>query len=857
MKNNLLIFSFLILIGIFCGAMMMTFSLTLFSIEKMAEQKNLVAALWLGFCVLGPIILLELRKLTTKIAAHLPLTDATRAQFLKFHPATYVIFLGYGLVLAGVKANVAFTLLMLLLFITVQIILLWCVADQPQKTRWLHSLDAIPLLFFFSGFAALVYQVVWQRVLFATFGTNIESVTVIVSVFMFGLGVGALAGGQVQKHFPHRLLEYFIGAEIAIGLFGLISIPLIQTVGWWAPHDSLLSLIAVTYALLALPTMLMGSTLPLLVGYLQRHYRNLGTIVGKLYAYNTLGSALASLLTVMLLFTMMGRQSTLIVAAACNMLTAAAVWYFYKQQSGQPLADAVETNAVHGSLPYRSALLLSALIGYVSLSLEILWFRVLGFMTSNLPQVFGVMLAIFLAGIAYGSLKAKRWSESGRDAQAFVHSSLIWLAAIAYLSVPVAGMLSAGVGKFAGIIAGYIAIGLLAYFSGGLFPLLCQMGVSHSQGKQAGVAVSWIYFLNIVGATLGSLITGFILFDAFALPWNVIIISALIVGLLMFLPRAPSFSRYALAAAAIMGMIGLQPFFYKDIIGKLQGVPEMIASPKYVNETRHGIITVFEDKDGDMIFGNGAYDGRFNIDPARDSNGITRVYMLAALHPKPERVLEMGMSAASATKVITMYRPLQQLRTVEINPGYADVIAHYPEIDSALHHPKMKLTIDDGRRWLLNHPDERFDVITMNTIYYWRNNATHLLSREFLEICKRHLNPGGIIYYNTTGARDSAYTVAHLFKHVVRVHNFVAASDSPFNLTPAQKKKNLLAFIGDNGKPVFAHPNEALLETLANAPLQDIREEILAENNLWLITDDNMASEYKINYAFLPPGFYQ
>ena len=229
------------------------------------------------------------------------------------------------------------------------------------------------------------------------------------------------------------------------------------------------------------------------------------------------------------------------------------------------------------------------------------------------------------------------------------------------------------------------------------------------------------------------------------------------------------------------------------------------------------------------------------------------------MHPHLERVLEIGNSGGAWAKVISTYGPLHELVIVEINPGYSDLIRHYPQIASVLDDPKTSLQTNDGRRWLNHHPDEKFDAIVMNTIHFWRSNSTNLLSREFLEMCKRHLNPGGLLYYNTTDARDSIYTAAHVFKHIITFHNFVAASDSPFNLSEEQKRKNLLDFSDQQGHSLFANTAPGyhqVLEDLVHQPLLDIHDAVLAENDLWLITDDNMASEFRIENHFLPPQLY-
>jgi spermidine synthase len=135
----------------------------------------------------------------------------------------------------------------------------------------------------------------------------------------------------------------------------------------------------------------------------------------------------------------------------------------------------------------------------------------------------------------------------------------------------------------------------------------------------------------------------------------------------------------------------------------------------------------------------------------------------------------------------------------------------------------------------------------MNTSFHWRDMMTNLLSVEFLRLCKAHLKEGGILYYNTTSCEDALFTAAQVFRHVVTYMNFVAASDQPFSLTAAEKRRNLLRF-QSAGEPVFSSSDPALqkvLQELVRSDTTDLAEEFRRKNGLWLITDDNMAPEFK------------
>ena len=182
------------------------------------------------------------------------------------------------------------------------------------------------LLFFLSGMAALAYQVMWQRLLFAWFGVDIESMTVIVSVFMSGIGVGAYLGGQVADRFPTRLIRIFGGIEVAIGAFGLISAWLIGILGQLLAGEALWLTAVAAFVLLAIPTVLMGSTLPLLVIHINRCDRHIGRSVGSLYFSNTMGSAVGVGLAGFWLLNSLTINEILRLAACTNLAVGILAW---------------------------------------------------------------------------------------------------------------------------------------------------------------------------------------------------------------------------------------------------------------------------------------------------------------------------------------------------------------------------------------------------------------------------------------------------------------------------------------------------------------------------------------------------
>ncbi len=181
-------------------------------------------------------------------------------------------------------------------------------------------------VFFLSGVSALIYQVAWQRLLFGTFGVDIESITIVVSTFMLGLGCGALAGGQLADRMGHRTVELFALCELGIGLFGAASPFLIPAVGARFLQSSLPVIAAVNFLLILVPASLMGATLPMLVAHLFRGNANVGVSIGKLYWSNTMGAALGALAAGVLLFQHLTLDQSIYLAAAGNFIVASVIY---------------------------------------------------------------------------------------------------------------------------------------------------------------------------------------------------------------------------------------------------------------------------------------------------------------------------------------------------------------------------------------------------------------------------------------------------------------------------------------------------------------------------------------------------
>jgi len=190
------------------------------------------------------------------------------------------------------------------------------VSKRPRPAGWQST--AIYVMFLVSGAAALVYQLVWQRVLFRIYGIDIASVTIVVTAFMLGLGVGSLVGGVLSRLVPHAVLALFASFEMGIGAFGAVSLELFDRVGSRTAGAGHLATGVLAFLLVLVPTTLMGATLPLLVAWETTRTGNVGRSVSGLYFVNTLGAALGAFMAAGVLFRVLGLQSTVRGTAAIN-----------------------------------------------------------------------------------------------------------------------------------------------------------------------------------------------------------------------------------------------------------------------------------------------------------------------------------------------------------------------------------------------------------------------------------------------------------------------------------------------------------------------------------------------------------
>lgn len=497
----------------------------------------------------------------------------------------------------------------------------------------------------------------------------------------------------------------------------------------------------------------------------------------------------------------------------------------------------------------RASIIIACCVGFVSISMEVLWINVIGYLLLNQAGIFAIVLSFVLFGVAFGAKYGYQKNKlEQKDIIKLITDFLLLAGIINFLGLPIIGWLMTIHEFFGVLLIGKIIV--VSFLLGCIFPLLCHISITNNV-KSVGQHTSWIYAGNIVGATTGPLITGFVLIDHFDMQSIItgLCIISILLSLIIRINNKSLYNIKHIISRVFVGILVLliyKPLYSNNLeLIHFRSDYKKDLKFKYVTQNKSGIISVQEDEKGDIFFGGGAYDGRINSDPENNSNGIHRAYMVAALHKNPESVLMIGLSTGSWAKVLQDFPDIKELTIIEINSKYLELISKYPENATILNDKRIKIIIDDGRRWINRNPDRKFDMIVMNTTYHFREHITNLLSIEFLNICKRILKKDGVMYWNTTRSNDVIFTAAHAFKFITTYGSFVAGSDTPFTMSIEDKKKAFLKFERDN-KKIFTQ-NEArkkLLDKFVNTNLVDIRDSILSQN-LWLVTDNNIATEYK------------
>ncbi|HKE91842.1 MAG TPA: fused MFS/spermidine synthase [Gemmatimonadales bacterium] len=662
-----------------------------------------------------------------------------------------------------------------------------------------RQVQAYTLLFFLSGATGLVYELLWVRLLYQSFGSTIQSVTTVVAAYMGGLGLGAyLLGARGDRH--PRPAALYGRLEILIGCFGLVS-PLVLSLAQHTyialarglPEGSAVS-VALRFGLaglvLLIPTTLMGGTLPVLTRAFTATDRGLLRIsLGRLYGINTLGAVLGTALAGFVLIEHVGIRASLIATAAVNIAIGIIALRLPSpggspdpgRQSGTP-----EEQSPAQAVPLllrRLALVLLAATAFVSLLDEIAWTRVLVMVVGGSTYAFTLVLLCFLLGIGLGSALVARRSETPSDAVASTVLAQGVTAAGAALIIAFFSALPAYVlrvfqipglnaGPRLGLLGGAVAAVVLipAVGMGMTFPLLTDLIAS--TGEARGADVGRAYLLNTSGSILGAVLTGFVLVTTLGsdttlrlgVAVNVLAALALAVAVSRGVVEGSALQRrlqsrviggailataglVAVVAAPGRGLrtIDLGPTIYgreKMTAAERRGfLTHMGARPLRLIEGRNSTVSVWESPVGRALKVNGKVD-------ASDYGDMDTQIMLGlapvVAHPHPHQALAIGFGSGVTTAVLAAVPGMNRVRVVELEPAVLELAPYFRSVNQdVLTRPTVRAIADDARS-ALQLTNDQFDVIVSEPSNPWVAGVATLYTPDFYRIVRGRLARGGV-----------------------------------------------------------------------------------------------------------------
>jgi spermidine synthase len=676
-------------------------------------------------------------------------------------------------------------------------------------------------LFFLSGACGLVYQVVWLRTLSLVFGTTTFAVSAVISSFMAGLGLGSYLSGRYLAG-RGRALRLFGAMEIGVGLYALLLPWLLAVVeqsftravgglGLSVYGESLLKL-GLSFAILLPPTSLMGATLPLLAEHTVERFGHLGTRVGRLYALNTLGAAVGCFLAGFAAMPALGIRGTTWAAAALNFTVGTLA--FVLGRSGPPARAAAEVRPEEAAPPalykhetLRWAVVAFAVSGFAGLGLEVVWTRLITLIFTGTTYAFTTMLAVFLVGIAAGSLAFGRVADRSPDPlrlfgmlEIAIGVSVLALAPlftrgpawVAHLTAALGGgWLAEATAKFT---VGAALLLLPTFLFGTTFPVVSRVAARSLAGL--GATIGRLYAANVAGGIAGGVAAGFVLVPLLGTDQTLrTLCGALLMLGLLLVAASPLASARSTIAAAVLGLTGAGLAVASARSDVSQAIHRVWLQPgervTFYREGAEATVWVAESPTAKRILVNGSQ----ATGTSRAAVSINRLQgVLPFLFERmPRRVLAICFGSGTTFGTVSEF-PQARVDGVEIAPQVIEAAGRFRrENYDVLRNPRFRLHLDDGRNFLLKSRD-RYDVITMEPMHPAKTGVVNFYTTDFYALCRARLEPGGVLsqwvpLYNLqpsdvrmlyqSFADSFPYVLVFLYSH----DTFLVGSDRPLDLS--------------------------------------------------------------------------
>ncbi len=638
-------------------------------------------------------------------------------------------------------------------------------------------------LLFASGCAALIYEIAWFHQLGLVFGTTTISMAILLTSFMGGMCLGSWAFPRLVGPNRHPLLVY-AGLELLVGVFGSISLwslPALGRLYWTVAQSGSIDLAvrAIVAGLLLLPpTILLGATLPAISRWMECD-RDGAARIGWLYGLNTLGAVAGSLLAGLYLLRVHDVVVATWVAVGLNVVIAVVAWSMAPRKFVSTSGSAITAGPAPRGM--FDVCLVTGASGLTALGAEVVWTRLMSLVLGPTVYTFSIILAVFLFGLGLGSTFGAALARRVRSPRlALGVTQLLLTAAIPFSSHMISGVLPHWVAaspeqtiwsRMSLDVLHALAVLLLpALLWGAGFPLAVASvaGTRHDAARLVGR----LYAANTLGAIAGTLLVSLVLIPlgSGALAERALTLVAGASGILLLAsivfdqppvresaaepmpplaPRRKLLPALSLAIAAVWcGVaVDLVPDTSKPLLawGRNTERWDKVAEYRFIREGLNSTILIAQSVEGFTCFHvAGKIEATNSPSDVRTQRLLGHLPALA--HGRPESVLIVGCGSGMTTGSFLPYPSVKEIVLCEIEPAVVEAsrIHFARENHGVLDNPKTRIVYDDARHFLAT-TDKKFDIITTDPIHPWVRGAASLYTVEFFDLCKQHLNPGGVI----------------------------------------------------------------------------------------------------------------
>jgi len=656
---------------------------------------------------------------------------------------------------------------------------------------------------------------------------------------MVGLGLGALFGGYLAERGGNKITLYFV-IELFIGIFGLISLPLLEFIGQHTAGSSYVWSFFYMFAFLSVPTFLMGATLPLLTKIFNRLICNFMVSVSFLYFINTLGAAIGTLFACYLFISFFGLDIAAAVAVCINFTLAALIFLLRNSVDNENQTETIaEAKIYQDAIFGRIAYLLVFVTGFLAIGYEIIWFRVIGVLTKASPYAFSTVLAVYLLGIAIGSYAMNRYLQRNPE----VHKKSLFFRIQFYIGVSVLvsflgyfylteytifnaltrlsfGSLlhpsfeiltSVSVKDF--LINLYLLLDIFwwsAFFMlvpaalmGASFPLISVLALSKRDDE--GKTVGTVYFFNISGNVIGGFVTGFLLLPYLGTEISLLLFASL--GLI-FMVFVSDFRRQAISliqkSVLCVFLLGVAAILFPgqgSLYKAMHPLSEL--SETFLEEGVEGVVVTSQKGERLSNWINGlVHGGRpYYLFYYQTLEALT-------YSPNAEDVLLIGFGTGSIAEMIEKSSAVKQLTLVELNESLLVNLKKIPLFENLLNASKLIVIIEDGRRFLLR-TNKKFNFVAMDPLRTTTSYSNNIYSRQFFELVNDHLSDDGVFMLYTDEHKVMPNTINAVFEYVRVYSFFILASNRPFERHPEMRSDVLKQFTPVDRKRILAAGDSA------------------------------------------------